>query len=436
MAIFGIRRWRGLKALVHDAIDSTTDLVDLGHESTMRAITRVTDEIEPLREPVRVIDDVRRLSTRGVLGTVRLVNRAIEVATDAALDVAEHADDVPLATGSVEALPMRSDAAGTRAWLGDAALGVVNAAVGDHLSARRNGLDLSMAFRLRDRYVSLDRPTLGDVVPEATSKVAIFVHGLGTTEWSWCLEAEAYHGDPALSFGALLERDLGFTPVFVRYNTGRHVSENGRRLAHELARFVDAYPVPIDDLTLIGHSMGGLVVRSACHYAEEAGLEWTTRVRRLFYIGAPHRGAPLAKISDTLSRALDRIDLPAPQIMARVVAARSAGIKDLRHGAVVDEDWLAAAPPDDAVLAEQLLPTARHYFLAATVTDDPEHAVGRLVGDLMVRAPSAAGPTTTASHLSIETNRHGGVLHHQLQNHPTVYAMILRACSAATPAGE
>ena len=92
------------------------------------------------------------------------------------------------------------------------------------------------------------------------------MHGLGTTEWSWVLEAKAYHGDPTATFGSLLAKDVGLTPIWLRYNMSRHVSSNGQRIARELERFVDAYPIPIEELILIGHSMGGLVVRSACHY--------------------------------------------------------------------------------------------------------------------------------------------------------------------------
>ena len=425
----GIRKWRGLKSLVHDAVDATTELVDVGHESTMRTVRGVTDHVEPLRTPVRLLDGVRRISTRGVLGTIKIVNRTVQVVTDVALDAAERAYPEPDGGGTREALPMRSDATATAtgAWVGDAALGLVNAAVGDHLSDRGNGLDMDMVFRVNDRYVALDPDVLLEVAPSASPKVALFVHGLGTTEWSWCLEAEAYHGDPGISFGSLLARDLGYTPVYLRYNTGRRVAQNGRLLADELARFIDAYPVPIEDLTLIGHSMGGLVLRSACHYGAEAERAWTSQVQRVFCLGTPHRGAPLAKLGHALTGVLDAIDLPGTQIGARILGGRSAGIKDLRHGAVVDEDWLDVDPElaNDATL----LPTARHYFMSATVTEDPEHPLGRLIGDLMVRVPSSAGPTLKEAHFAIETSRYGGVLHHQLQNHPALYEQVRDACA-------
>ncbi len=427
------QRWRGLKALIHDAVDATTDLVGVGHESTARSVRRVTDAIEPLREPARVVDDARRVSTAGVLGTVKAVNRGVEWLSDFVIDRVAEVDEPrwrALEGGRViPALPMRSDAAGTRAWVGDAAIGLVNAAVGDHLSESENGLDMSMLLRVGDDYVSPERGVLERVVRAPSPAVALFVHGLGTTEWSWCLDAERYHGDPATTFGTLLEADLGFTPVYVRYNSGRRVSDNGRLLAAQLERFVEAYPTTVGDLTLFGHSMGGLVLRSAIHHAEERGFTWPSLVRRVFCLGAPHHGAPLAKLSQVIGNALKVVDLPAAQIGARIFDGRSAGIKDLSAGDVVDPEWLETNR--DAATDPGLLPHARHYFLSATVTTDPENRLGRIIGDLLVRDPSAEGNELRESHFPIETFRYGGVMHHQLQNHPSLYVEILEACREA-----
>jgi len=412
---------------VHDAVDATTDLVDVGHESTARVVTSVTDQIDELKGAARFVDDVRRLSTRGVLTTIKVVNRTVEVVTDVALDAAERAYLDPEEPAPVAAVPMRSDVLKSGAWVGDAAIGLVNAVVGDHLEAKANGLDMSMVFRVGDFYAPLEADALREAAPNATPKVALFVHGLATTEWSWCLESEAYHGDPGISFGSLLQRDLGYTPIYVRYNTGRRVADNGKSLAAYLQRFVDNYPVPIEELTLLGHSMGGLVVRSACHHAMEAELPWTALVPRVFCLGTPHQGAPLAKLGKALTGVLDAIDLPGTQVTAKILAGRSGGIKDLSHGAVVDEDWL---DPDPAAGSDaKLLPGARHYFVSATITEDPEHPLGQLIGDLLVREPSASGPSLDESHFSIETRRYGGVMHHQLQNHPAVYAQVRDACA-------
>lgn len=409
-----MRRWRGLKALISDAVDHTTVLVEEGHESVSRSVTRALSVAPQLAEPVQTVDEVRRLTTKGVLGTVRAVNRGVEAIIDLGLDVAEEVagKDRPASTP----VGARSDVTRSARWLGDAALGLVNGAIGDHLHARDNGLALGMSLRAGDAYLTPAAP-----LAEASPKLALFVHGLGTTEWSWWIESEAYHGDPAASFGSLLARDLGYTPVYVRYNTGRHVWENGRLLADELERLVAGYPGPLEEILLVGHSMGGLVLRSACHHATREGLAWPAKVRRVVCLGSPHHGAPLEKLGHIAATVLGAIDTPGTRISARLIEGRSAGIRDLRRGALV-EDWLEQDVP--------LLEHASYHFLSASVTADPEHPVGRIIGDLLVLCPSASGEQFDRRRFSIETRCFGGVLHHQIQNHPAVYAELRRACEA------
>lgn len=436
-----IKRIRGLKALVHDAVDLSTFLVREGHESVSRAVLRITNHIEPLAGPASTVDAARRLSTDVVLGTIRLVNRGVETVTDLGFDVAQRAMEAQREAGDhpmlQRAVPMRSDAMKSGEWAGDAALGLVNGVVGDHLRRHENGLDLGMVLRVGDYYVANERDAIAEAFERsglrATRRVAVFVHGLGTTEWSWCLEAEAYHGDPSATFGSLLARDLDITPLWIRYNTGRHVSENGRALSLLLEACMGAYPLAIEELILIGHSMGGLVVRSACHYGSENGASWVGRVRHVFSLGSPHQGAPLEKAGNLLAGLLGAVDLPGTLIPARILEGRSAGIKDLRHGSLVDEDWLGRDPDalgDDGRHEVPLLPGVTYHFISATVTSDPEHPLGQIVGDLLVRVPSASGPGGAVAEehrFAIETARFGGVLHHQLQNHPALYAVIHKA---------
>lgn len=423
-------KWRGLKSLVHDAVDRTVDLVEAGHESGARAALGWLALAPGLEGPARAVDGIRRASTAAVLGTIRGVNRAVEAATDAALDAAGVA-------GSREGgapVAMRSDAVASGAVVADAAIGLLNGVVGDHLRERRNGLDLGLELRVRDRYLPPAGAPLVEALANAGAapRLAVFVHGLGATEWSWCLGGLEFHGDATASFGTLLERDLGHTPVWVRYNSGRHVSENGRELAARLEALVEAWPTPVDEVVLVGHSMGGLVVRSACHYADAGGLAWVSRVRRVFCLASPHRGAALEKVGHVATAVLAAIDVPATQVLAKIARARSAGIKDLRHGSLVDGDWVgrdADALGDEGAADVPLLPGVAYHFVSATVTADPEHPLGRLVGDLLVRVESASGPRSTHDAFTIEATHHGGVLHHELQNHPAVYERIRRACA-------
>jgi pimeloyl-ACP methyl ester carboxylesterase len=423
-----MRRWRGLKSLVHDAVDHTADLVEEANASVAHTALKYLSLIEPLAEPARTVDAARGAITAGVIGAVKAVNRAVQVATDAGLDLAT----AGRAEAAESPVPLRSDVMKSGHWVGDAALAAVNAAVGDYLHASDNGLSLGMSLRSGDRYLPLDGDGLRDALPEATGRVAVFVHGLGTTEWSWCLNALAYHGDAAQNFGTLLARDLAITPVFARYNTGRHVSENGRALARLLEALVAHYPVPLTELVLIGHSMGGLVIRSACHYGREEGHAWTALVRRAFCLGSPHQGAALEKIGHVAASVLQHFDAPGAWIPGRVLDGRSAGIKDLRYGYVVDEEWLGLDPDallDDRSVEVPLLEGVTWYFVAATVSKDAAHPMGQLIGDLLVRVGSASGPVLTRGSFPIETRHFGAVMHHQLQNHPDVYALLRDACA-------
>src|SRR5204862_448640 len=186
---------------------------------------------------------------------------------------------------------------------GSLALGALNGAVGDRLAESGNPLALDMTLRG------------GGYSPQ----IAVFVHGLCETDDAWAL-----FGDRP--YEARLEEDLGYTPLYLRYNTGLHISDNGRRLAALLEETVESWPVPVEEIVLVGHSMGGLVARSACHY----GGDWTQRVRHVFCLGSPHLGAPLEKAANLAAYALAR--LPETRPLAKVVNGRSVGIKDLRFG--------------------------------------------------------------------------------------------------------
>ncbi|MFO0608923.1 MAG: alpha/beta fold hydrolase [Polyangiales bacterium] len=425
-----MRRWRGLKALVHDAVDRTADLVEEANGSVARDVLRYVSLVEPLAGPAEVVEAVRGAVTGGVVATVKAVNRAVEVATDAGLDLA--ADRTP--PGGDAPVPLRSDVTRSARWLGDAALGAVNAAVGDYLDARGNGLALGMTLRAGDRYLAGDLAGLADALPDAKPRAVVFVHGLGTTEWSWFVGAEAHWGDAAESLGTRLARELDVTALYLRYNTGRHVSENGRDLAALLEALADRYPAPLVEIVLVGHSMGGLVLRSACHYGRAANHRWTGLVRRAFCLGSPHRGAPLEKLGHVAAAVLQGFDAPGAWIPGRVLDGRSAGIKDLRYGYTVDEEWQGRDPGalfEDGSLEVPLLEGVDWHFVAATVTRDAAHPVGRLVGDLLVRVESASGPRVARE---LPAARHlGAVLHHELQNHPAVYELLRDSCT--TPAG-
>jgi len=386
--------WRGWKALVHDAIDATTGLVGEGHASTHRRIQQAADAVPGLGAPVGLVREGVHLGTRGTLASIQAVNRLVEVLTDEAIDLA----DLPAPDGPP--IPQRSDITQTAAWVGDMALATVNAAIGDHLARAGNPLDLGFHLRHGDRYLGPD-----DML---TEPLLVLVHGLAATEWCWSLGAEEAFGDPAATYGTELGRDHGLVPVYARHNSGRRVQENGLALAQALERHASGAP----RLVLLGHSMGGLVVRSACHQAAEAGMDWVERTDWVISVGTPHQGAPLAQFGAGATRGLDAIDLPTTRILGRILGARSAGVRDLEQGELLGRDPDAVCAPEDRVVP--LTPGPRYAFLAATLTQDPEHPVGKLMGDLLVRQASAEGPLL---HDTFPVHRDvvGGVAHPRSQ---------------------
>jgi pimeloyl-ACP methyl ester carboxylesterase len=183
---------------------------------------------------------------------------------------------------------------------------------------------------------------------------------------------------------------LGAAPVTIRYNTGRSIADNGRTLSLLLDELVATWPVPVERLALIGHSMGGLVIRAAAEHGET----WPALVDATVSLGTPHGGAPLAQAAQLAGRALALV--PESRPFGAVLEARSEGIKDLARGLAVDA-----------------LPDARHLAVAATLSADARHPVGRLAGDLLVLHASAHGIEAEYVHV-------GGHDHFDLLNTPAL----------------
>ncbi len=314
----------------------------------------------------------------------------------------------------------------------DLAVAALNGFAGERLVREGNPLAYPMSVRHAGRTIPLDRHALAATFPTASPRVAVFVHGLACNETMWRVHAERHYQNPCTTYGTRLASDLGYTPLYVRYNSGLHISENGRRLAQLLDRLVAEWPVPIVELVLVGHSMGGLVMRSAAHYG--SALDWARRTRHLFFLGTPHLGAPLEKAANVTAWLLGLVDVTRP--FGAVLNGRSVGVKDLRFGSLRDEDWQGVDL--DALLANRagevpLLAGAAHYFIAATVTHDARHPLGVAVGDLLVREASAFGRGRVRRiQFPLENGRHFGPMNHfQLLNHPDVYEQMRHWLRAA-----
>ncbi len=306
---------------------------------------------------------------------------------------------------------------------GNLALAVLNATIGNELTEQGSPLAIQMAIRHGREDIAPRRDVLEVAFPEATTKIAIFIHGLGETEESWRLHGDRHVLGTQSTYGTRLAHDFGYTPIYLRYNTGLHISENGRHLTALLEGLVTAWPVPARELILVGHSMGGLVARSACHYAQQKTHSWISRLRHVFYLGTPHLGAGLEQIVRRLSGVLGKLDESQP--LAAILNRRSPGIKDLYVGSLTDEEWHRGdCDSKHERNVVPLIPGANHYAISASVTANRRNPLGRLVGDLLVQPASARGRSRRSGHIPFPSDhtRHFGGLHHfNLLNHPAVY---------------
>lgn len=332
---------RGSARLATDATAGLVDLVEAMHER----IARVPGFGSPSTTG----------RTRGITGlvykSVRGVTRVVGGSLDALLGLLAPALDPAL----------DPDAAGPAR---EAIVATLNGVLGDHLVATANPLATPMSLRRDGRRLTIETDALAAALPDAGGRLLVLVHGLCMNDLMWT-RADHDHG-------AFLAREAGFTPVYLRYNSGQPIAVNGRELAQQLGQLVAQWPRPLERIVLLGHSMGGLVIRSALHEATLAAQRWPEQVADLVFSGTPHHGAPLERAGHGIDVLLGGTSYAAP--FARLGKLRSAGITDLRHGS------------DRALPANM-----RCYAIAGSIGGEAGHLKERLLGDGLVPLASALG---------------------------------------------
>jgi pimeloyl-ACP methyl ester carboxylesterase len=297
----------------------------------------------------------------------------------------------------------------------------LNGLFGDRLAEAGHPLAIDMCFRRAGQPLALDRTALAERIPDARSKLLVLVHGLCHSDLQWCRDGHDH--------GAALAGALGYTAVYLRYNSGRHISTNGREFAQLLDVLVANWPVEVDEIAILGYSMGGLVARSACYYGQRARSPWLRKLRQLVFLGTPHHGVPLERGGNWLTATLGKNTFTAP--VARLARLRSAGITDLRHGSLVDQDWHGKdrfAHHDEKPVHVPLPRRARCYTIAGTAGQRQGDLRDRLLGDGIVPIDTALGRHTEAARtLRFAKSRQWvgyGVRHLELLNRPAVFEQL------------
>ena len=349
---------RGATRLAVEATRGVTDLVEAMHHDIGSGPSVLG---RPLQGPTRLL-------TGPVYGSIRGVTRLVGAGIDVAL-------------AQLARLVAPLLAEGAPGLEREAVIAALNGVLGDYLAQTGNPLAIEMQLRHGGHPLELERQALRLALPQATRKLVVLVHGSCRNDRQWTRQGHDH--------GAALARDLGFTPVYLHYNSGLHISANGREFAELLERLGAAWPRPLDELVIVAHSMGGLVARSACYFGETAAHAWRPKLRKLVCLGSPHHGAPLERGGHWIDRLLGASRYSAP--LARLGKIRSAGVTDMRFGNVMDEHWAGHdrfGHAGDLRGQLELPDGVQCYAIAATKT---RRAGGKLSGDGLVPVDSALG---------------------------------------------
>ncbi|MEM9778225.1 MAG: hypothetical protein AAF902_26850 [Chloroflexota bacterium] len=347
---------RGMNQLTVDAVLGVTNIVDSMHQTILSFGGRLGNR--------------EQTQTSGLTGIVYWGIRTITETVGNGLDQS---------LSQLGSLPIMQG--GEPSSGREAVLSALNGVLGDHLQATENPLAISMKFRQAGK--PLTDAELSKLLEQSNGKLAILIHGSCMNDLQWNRNDHDH--------GETLYRDLGYTPLYLHYNSGCHTSENGKQMA-ELLESLLALSTQKFDLAIVCHSMGGLVARSACYYGEKAGHAWLSHLTKLLFLGTPHHGAPLEKGGNWIDTILQISPYSTP--FASLGKIRSSGVTDLRYGNIIDEDWRDIdrfEPADDPRTPVPLPKGVACYAIAATLSQDAGVIKDGLIGDGLVTVSSALG---------------------------------------------
>jgi len=338
------------------------------------AVTAITDLVEALHHTIASLGGIlgrpNQNRTTGITGMVYRNIRTVSGLAGDGIDLLLKQFSSRL--GEKSSSPER-----------EVVLAALNGVLGDHLAARNNPIAIPMQFRQAGVPLGVGDQAFNRAVQQSDGKIVLMVHGSCMNDLQWNRQGHNH--------GAALARDLGYLPVYLHYNTGLHISQNGRKFTGLIEVLINQLSQPIE-LVIIAHSMGGLVSRSACHYGRLAGHSWLNHLQKMVFLGTPHHGAPLERAGNCIDIILEISPFSAP--FSRLGKIRSAGITDLRYGNILDEDWKGRDRFEcsgDHRISVPLPDGVQCYTIAATTSKELGILGDQLVGDGLVTVNSALG---------------------------------------------
>ncbi|MCF8209049.1 MAG: GPI inositol-deacylase [Rhodoferax sp.] len=359
---------QGYSRLAVQATVGVTDLVEAMHHTILRLPGPLDKHSsKPASAAHRLVEGTLRTTSGLIYSAVRGISNLVGGGLDVALRQLQP---------EVAQLPSSAERA--------AFLSILNGVLGDHLTTHANPLAITMGWYQGGKPLEIATQSLAMAIPQAQPRILVLLHGHCMNELQWTRNGHNH--------GELLAAAHGMSPVYLRYNTGQHISSNGRALADQLQSLVDAWPVPVEQIDIVGYSMGGLLARSALHYGTQAGDRWIEKLGKLVFIGTPHHGSMVERAGNMLDVAMDAS--PYSRAFTRLGKIRSAGTTDLRFGNLLDEDWHDRdrfAPGADPRQSVPLPQAVSCYAIAGMIAWVHGDLQSRWVGDGLVPLSSALG---------------------------------------------
>ena len=385
---------QGLTRLITDATIGVTDLVEAMHHRIVHPPLLPSTFIQHL------ITKIAGVAYKNIRWTTQLIGNS----TDKALG------QLNSVIGEIEATNEK-----------ETIRSVLNGVIGDYLEKNKNPLTINMQFRHEAKAITLDRKSINKIYKNVNGKIILMVHGSCMSDIQWTRKEHNH--------GTKLAKDLHKTAIFLNYNSGLHISTNGQELNELLEELVQHWPVPVEELIIIAHSMGGLVTRSALFYGQQQQKTWTKYLKKIVFLGTPHHGAPLEKMGNFLDVILETIPYVKP--FARLGKIRSAGVTDLRYGNLLDEDWHNQDRFKMQGDKRQYIPLPEQiecYSIAGVAGKASESVTSKVLGDKMVGVKSALGqhkdPAKDLQFKKENTYIAYETTHLDLMSNPKIYTKI------------